>query len=415
MQRWVKMCKHLSSLGWNPVVYTPENPALTAIDETLAAEIPPQVEVLRRKILEPGQLKGARKSTLSQVNPINSGKKNLKQKIALWIRGNCFIPDPRVLWVRPSVRFLTKYLQEHPVDAIISTGPPHSMHLVARGVSLRTGIPYVADFRDPWTKMFYFKHLGLTKASERKHGRMEREVLRDAAAIIAVSPLVQQEFAQMTSTPVALVTNGFDEDDFRGAMTPSKDRFTLAHAGLLAADGDPLCVWDALRQLCDEESGFAGNLHLRLAGKTDAAVLQSIRDRGLEDKLENLGYVDHKKAVGVMREASVLLLPLRREPEYRCVLPGKTFEYMASGRPVVGIGQTDGAMAALIGNTHAGVCFEWEDTAGVKEHILQLYRKWQEDALKANTADLSAYSRRGTAAQVAALLDSLCAEDPQKK
>lgn len=408
VQRWVKMCKYLPSLGWQPVVYTPLNPALIATDNTLNAEVPPEVEVIRRRILEPGQFIGARKSTGAQVNPINAQKKSLKQRVAVWIRGNFFIPDPRILWVRPSVKWLLGYLKDHPVDAIISTGPPHSMHLIARGVARRTGLPWLADFRDPWTKMFYFKHLGLGKRATARHLKLEQSVLDEATRIIAVSPLVQQDFEAMTKTPVELVTNGFDETDFPvKAQESTSDKFTVSHAGLFAADGDPLCVWDAMKQLCDEVPGFSDSLRIVLAGKTDSAVLQSIRERGLGENLCDLGYVDHTRAVEVMCSASVLLLPLRREPEYRCVLPGKTFEYLASRRPIIGIGQTDSAMSTLISKAGAGVCYDWENTAAVKAELLRLWTLWHDSALSPNDADLSEYSRKGLAEKIANILSKI--------
>lgn len=407
VQRWVKMCKYLPQYGWLPVVYTPSNPALTAIDTTLAADIPDEVEVLRRPILEPGQF--ARKATSAQVTPINSQHKSLKQRIAMWIRGNCFIPDPRVLWVTPSVRCLTEYLKGHPVDAIVSTGPPHSMHLIAQRLSRRTGIPWVADFRDPWTRMFYFKHLSLSPASERRHIKMELSVLDDATRVVAVSPLVQADFRQATATPVELVTNGYDEDDFPACARESfaSEHFTLLHAGLFAADGNPVALWEALGQLRREDAGFAEDFRLVLCGKTDAAILDAVRAAGLGDCTVDEGYLDHGRVVERMLSAAALMLPLRREPEYRATLPGKLFEYLASRRPVIGIGQKDGAMAAILSSTGAGETFEWDETAAMKRWIEARYAQWKVGALDDNRADLSAYTRSGLARSYAGILNEI--------
>lgn len=420
VQRWVKMCKYLPSCGWQCVVYTPLNPALTARDETLAADIPSDVEVLRRPILEPGQF--ARKATGSQVTPINSQKKSLKQRIAMWIRGNCFIPDPRVLWVGPSVAYLKRYLSEHPVDAIVSTGPPHSMHLIALRLSRATGIPWVADFRDPWTKMFYFKHLSLGKWSLRRHEALERKVLDGASAVVAVSPLVADDFRGMTATPVKLITNGFDPDDFAGeasaepSITPDTKRggadalpgrFTLLHAGLFAADGNPESLWQAIAQLRAENPDFARDFRLVLCGKTDRQVLASIGAAGLGDCLTDLGYLDHTSVVARMQKASVLMLPLRKEPEYKATLPGKLFEYLASRRPVIGIGQKDGAMAAILHETGNGTTFEWNETAAMKEWLLENFQRWQSGSLGSVASDISKYSRKSLAAAYAALLNTL--------
>lgn len=418
VQRWVKMCKYLPSMGWQPVVYTPENPALTSTDDTLSADIPPQVEVVRRRIVEPGQF--ARRSTGAQVTPINGQKKTLKQRIAMWIRGNCFIPDPRVVWVPASVRFLKEYLKAHPVDAIVSTGPPHSMHLIARRVALATGLPWVADFRDPWTRMFYFKHLSLTRISCRIHEKLEKKVLRDATAVVAVSPLVQEDFRAMTSTPVELVTNGFDDSDFpfgavaadsavsdSAAQVPPDGRFTLVHAGLFASDGNPLSLWDAIASLVREDASFAERFRLVLCGKTDRAVLDSIAAAGLEGYTENLGYVNHTQVVELMKNASALMLPLRQEPEYRATLPGKLFEYLASRRPIIGIGQKDGAMAAILSRTRAGETFDWNQTLQMKSWLKKTFDAFIQGKLSENKTVLTEFSRKGLARRYADLLNEI--------
>jgi len=410
VQRWVKMCKYLPSFGWTPVVYTPDNPAVTSTDESLLSDISADLEVLRRPIIEPGQF--ARKTTAAQVTPINSERRSLKQRIAMWIRGNLFIPDPRVVWVRGSVSYLRKWMKCHPVDAIITTGPPHSMHLIGRSLAAKTGVPWIADFRDPWTKMFYFKHLSLSKCSQRVHARLEASVLDAADRIVAVSPLVQEDFRQMTTTGVELITNGFDEQDF--AVYPENaglgDKFTLLHAGLFASDGNPLALWDALKELIGTDPEFASRFRLILCGKTDTKVLNSIIDAGLEDYLENLEYLPHDKVVEQMKNTSVLMLPLRREPEYRATLPGKLFEYLASRRPVLGIGQTDGAMAAVLHSTGAGCTFEWEEKDKMKDWLKDAFKKYLAGELVSNDADLNAYSRRPLAGKYASLLDRVVDE-----
>ncbi|MGN1233374.1 MAG: glycosyltransferase, partial [Candidatus Cryptobacteroides sp.] len=348
VQRWVKFSKYLPQYGWQPVIYTPENPEMTSVDRTLEGDIPPEAVVIKRPIVEfyslYRRLMGRKDSSVKEVNPINNREKTFKQKLMLALRGNLFIPDPRVTWVGPSVRFLKKYLKEHPVDVIVSTGPPHSMHLIAMKVAAATGIPWIADFRDPWTKMFYFKHLCLSSWAGRKHHRLEKRVLDNADVVVAVSPLVQDEFKAMTDTPVELITNGFDEDDFDQVVEPD-GYFNVTHTGLFAADGNPTVIWKVLSEKCASDPEFRKMLRIRLAGKTDPEIIASIRAAGLGDNLIDLGYQSHNNAVREQKNASLLILPLRKEPEYRATLPGKLFEYLASMVPVLGIGQTDGAMA----------------------------------------------------------------------
>ena len=418
VQRWVKFAKYLPSEGWQPVIYTPENPEQLAVDESLAAEIPAEAEILKTRIVEPYEIykKVLRKSGHSkeavEVNPVNAQNKSFLQKVAMWVRGNFFRPDPRCLWIRPSVRFLKKYLQEHPVDLIVSTGPPQSMHLIGRALARETGLPWVADFRDPWTKIFYFKHLSMTRATKKWHKKMEKKVLDDASVVVAVSPLVQQEFQQMTQTPVELITNGFDECDFtsercREAEGGPEREFCITHTGLFAADGNPTVLWDVLADKCASDEAFRRALKIRLIGKTDDSIHSALREVGLEDAVEDMGYQPHAVAVEQQRKASLLILPLRKEPEYKAVLPGKLFEYLASWRPVLGIGQPDGAMSMILNTTKTGFVLDWEDRRSIARFIDLCWKNHLEGRLTVDDADISQFTRRNLTHRMAQLFDSL--------
>lgn len=418
VQRWVKFAKYLPSEGWQPVIYTPENPEQLAIDESLAAEIPAEVEVIKTRIVEPYEIykKLLRKSGHSkeavEVNPVNAQNKSFLQKVAMWVRGNLFRPDPRCMWIGPSVRFLKKYLKEHPVDLIVSTGPPQSMHLIGRRLALETGLPWIADFRDPWTKIFYFKHLSMTPGTERWHKKMEKKVLDDTSVVVAVSPLVQQEFQAMTSTRVELITNGFDECDFAAepcheAEGGSDNEFCVTHTGLFAADGNPTVLWEVLAEKCASDNAFRKALKIKLIGKTDDSILTALNEAGLSECVKNIGYLPHSEAVEQQRNASLLILPLRKEPEYKAVLPGKLFEYLASRRPVLGIGQKDGAMAMILNETKTGVVLDWEDREAIACHIDSCWEKHLAGKLVTDGADISTFTRRSLTRRMAQLFDSL--------
>ena len=421
VQRWVKFAKYLPKEGWQPVIYTPENPELTTIDKTLAAEIPPEAEVVKTHIFEPygiyRKLMGKGSSTDlkaltsagsdgNEVNPVNGGKKSWKQKLSLYIRGNFFIPDPRIMWVRPSVKFLKSYLKKHPVDAIVSTGPPQSMHLIGLELSKATGLPWLADFRDPWTKIFYFKHLELTPRSEAKHQALEKKVVDGATRVIAVSPMVKNDFEAITSTPVELITNGFDEEDFNDPFE-ADEYFNITHTGLFASDGDPEILWKVLAAKCQEDKEFRKLLRIRLVGKTDQEIVNSIETAGLGPNLVNLGYQSHEVAVREQRNASVLILPLRKEPEYEAVLPGKLFEYLASRRPILGIGQTDGAMAQVVRNTGSGIVYDWNEEQKIRRWVDFSWEEFKNHELLDNATDISMYSRRRLTKRLASLLEEI--------
>ena len=423
VQRWVKFAKYLPAEGWQPVIYTPENPEYTAIDHTLESEIPHSVEIVRRPILEPygiyRKLMGKGASTdmktltagasKGEVTEISSGRKTFKQRLSLWIRGNLFVPDPRVGWVRPSVRFLKEYLKEHPVDVIVTTGPPHSMHLIGQRLHKDLGIPWIPDFRDPWSRMYYLKHLPMTRCTWRRLRAMEQAVLDDCSTVLAVTPLVQEEFRAQTSTPVAMITNGYDGGDFEQAVEPD-GHFNIVHTGLFAADGNPLTFWKVLGVKAWAEPDFKEALRLRLVGKVDREVYDAIEEAGLKDNVVDLGYKDHLTAVREQLAATMLVLPLRNDPEYRPILPGKLFEYLASRRPVLGIGQEDGAMARVLAETGAGVTAGWDNMDAMRSFVDKAWEQFKAGNVPPVAGDITRFSRRSLTHELADLLEQVSQE-----
>ena len=414
VQRWVKFAKFFPLSGWQPVIYTPSNPDMPAVDKTLGGEVPPEVEIVKHVIHEPYALyrmlvpggKPGKAAAAPEVEPIRGGRMSWGHKLSLFVRGNFFIPDSRCWWIGPSVRFLKKYLAEHPVDAIISTGPPHSMHLIARGVSRATGIPWVADFRDAWTKMFFYKHLRLMKWADRRHHRMERSVLDEATRVVSVSPREREDFQSMTDNTVQLITNGYDADDYREPFERD-DNFNVTQTGLFATDGNSVALWRCLAEKCETDEGFRKVLRIRLVGKVDADILASIEDAGLKRNLLFFGYKDHRSAVREQRNASMLILSLRREPEYASALPGKLFEYLASRRPIIGLGQPDSAMAAIVAETGAGKVFDWEDTVLIRAYVDECWEKFKAGSLSDNTGDIGRFDRRSLAGAYVKLLEGM--------
>ena len=410
VQRWVKFVKYLPSQDWQPVVFAPDGADYPSLDPSFQVEIPADVEVLRGPIREPyalyRKLMGGKAST--QVTEISSGKKTWKQRLSLWIRGNLFVPDPRVGWVRPSVRRLKKYLAGHPVDVIVTTGPPHSVHLIGLRLHKALGIPWIPDFRDPWSRMYYLKYLPMTAFTWKRLRHQEQTVLDSCSTVLTCTPLVQEEFRAQTATPVACITNGFDEEDFAGRLLPRRDHhFNLTHTGLFAADGNPVRLWEVLGELAAEDPAFRKALRLRLVGRVDREVLDAIAAAGLEKNVVLLGECDHSTAVREQRAATLLLLPLRQDAQYRPILPGKLFEYLAARRPIIGIGQRDGAMARVLSSTKAGITADWEDAAALRKFLLRAWKQFQEDGVPAPAGDIGPYSRRNLTAALSRLLDSV--------
>lgn len=423
VQRWLKFAKYLPKYGWQPIIYTPSNPENPATDTSLEREVPEEAVVIRRPISEPYQIYkkffsrggGVQKGGSAVVNPINqSGKKSFLQKVSLWIRANIFIPDPRISWVRPSVSYLTEYLDDTPVDAIISTGPPHSMHLIARELHRRTGISWVADFRDPWTEIFYFKHLPMTSWARKRHKKLERSVVREADAVVSVTRQMTADFANTLETckrsKLHTICNGYDDTDFilPDPVVPDP-KFTLVHTGLFSADGNPVRLWEVLREMCERNPNFRKDLRIRLAGKVDKEVLESIGANSLEGNLENLGYLPHNTIPRLQQCGWALLLPLRNEPESKAILTGKFFEYLAAGRPVVAFGPKDGEMAKVLGETRSGVIFEWDEKDPLRQHMEALYNDFRmgNHASSKDESLITKYSRRSLIGEMVKVIEGV--------
>lgn len=423
VQRWLKFAKYLPQFGWEPVIYTPENPEANTQDIALLKDIAPGTQVLKKKIWEPYSiykaLFGGKKNTSEggrriKANIIGSDNKSLSHRISMFIRGNFFIPDPRCMWIRPSIRYLVKYLKEHPVDVIVSTGPPHSMHLIAKGVSKATGIRWIADFRDPWTEIFYFKHLNLGKWAYRRHRALEQSVLDSADIVTVVSRQMQADFAARTTTPVKVITNGFDHEDFMPGkpLMELEQGFNLVHTGIFVDNGNPHHLWEVLGEKAATDPQFGADLKIRLMGQVDDTVLHGITKAGLEANLINMGYRPHDEVVQWQQQAQVLLLPLRKEPEAAAILTGKFFEYLASGREILAFGPAEGDLAKALQETESGVIVDFEDKESTRREIERLYAEylkgkgegnhWEE---KGFTPQVMKYSRQYLTGEMAKLFE----------
>ena len=416
VQRWLKMSKYLPENGWQPVIYTTEGAEYPIVDPSLEKDVAPEVEVIRRPIFEPyafyKKFLGMKKEETVKMGFIQEKekKKSWKEDLSLWIRGNLFIPDARRWWVKPSVRYLKSYLKGHPVDAIISTGPPHSMHLIAMKLKEALGIPWIADFRDPWTEIDYYNDLHLTRCSDRKHHRLEHEVLTKADKVVTVAPDGARRLGRLGNRNVGVIYNGFDRDD--DAQTPISlpESFTITYLGVLSKIQNPKNLWQVLGELIKEDEKFNKDLKINIIGQIDNSVSQSIEEQGLSQHVTYSPYIPHDQVSAVHRSSTLLLLLLMpdSEPRAKGLLTGKLFEYLASGRPILCIGPEDGDAARILKETQAGVTVRFEDRERMKETIKELYHKYLENGLPDNSnAEIERYSRRELTKQYAKILNQI--------
>ncbi len=415
VQRWLKFVKYLRSFGWEPVVFTPENPEVPVLDHSLLEEVPEGVEIIKNRIREPyavyKKLTGKKKEQKIQTAFLSEGKhkRSLVEEFSVWVRGNLFIPDARRFWIKPSVKMLTGYIRENRPDAIATTGPPHSTHLIGLGLKRKTGLPWLADFRDPWTNIDYYRELKLSKWADRKHHQLERLVLEQADAVTVVSPGMEKEFNAIVPGEYSVIPNGFDSEDRppEPKKHPSDGKFSLAHIGSLTKTRNPGNLWKALHQLVEEDAGFAADLEIRNTGKMDFSAMESLKKHGLEKYLRRTDYLPHSQVVLEQGRASLLLLLINNTPNARLILTGKIFEYLVSGRPVVCIGPPDGDAAEVIRRSGCGKVYGFTEVEKLKADLLSFYRRFKKGDLKADCKNVEQFDRKNLTGDLAAVLDAI--------
>ena len=412
VQRWLKFAKYLPEYNWQPVVYTPENPEAPIIDNSLLYDVNSEIEIIKRPIWEPylfyKRLTGKEKNHKINAGFLQEKKTNsFLEKTSVFIRGNFFIPDARKFWIRPSVRFLLKYLKENKVDIIVSTGPPHSMHLIALKLKKKLNIKWIADFRDPWTNIDFYKDLILTSASDRKHKRLEKEVISNADCVISVGDTLGKELQELGAKKVEVISNGFDLEDIPKSKPLLDEKFSIVHIGSINKDRNHPVFWKVLSDLVSHSSEFKKKLEIKLIGKVDCEVVKQIKNLNLYSNFKHIEYIPHNKVMIELMKARILYLPINNTPNAKGIVTGKFFEYLASQRPILTIGSVDSDIAKMLHETKAGNIFDFNDYEGLKNYISDqflIYKENRDDLLDIKVDD---FSRKNLTGKLSNLLDNI--------
>ena len=402
VQRWLKFVKYLRDFGIEPIVYTVDNPVYAIKDKSLIEEIPENLEILKQKIWEPNNLVGNRKKTSAGfLNP----RPTFFGQIAHYIRANYFIPDARKYWIKPSVAYLKTYLKNSDTDIIITTGPPHSLHLI--GLELKKTIPikWIADFRDPWTEIDYFHQLPLTKKSLAKHYEMEKDVIQNADSVLVVGNTMRSKMETLNKN-IHVITNGFDGELSDLQIAPDK-KFTLTHIGMMNADRNPILLWKVLKDIMAADPDFKANFQLKLVGKIDPVILKDIQYYQLEKNVSIVDYLPHKEVLQVQKSSQVLLLVVNNVPSAKGVITGKIFEYLQAKRPILAIGPKDGDLAKIIELTNSGEIVDFDDMIRFKSVIMDFFNRYKKGDLKISSKNIKQYHRRNLTEQLSQVIKHL--------
>ncbi|GGP06222.1 glycosyl transferase family 1 [Cloacibacterium rupense] len=411
VQRWLKFVKYLPEFGWEPTVFIPENPSYPIVDETLQKDVPKNLKMIKTKIWEPYQLaeKFGKDNKKFKAGQFDVGdNQSWKAKLSIFVRGNFFIPDARVFWVKPSVEFLEKYLKANHYDVLVTTGPPHSLHLI--GLGLKKKIPnlkWIADFRDPWTEISYYKHLKLTKFADKKHRNLEEQVFLNADITLATSYTDAENFKKKGANAFC-ITNGFDlEVGSQKSEVGRSGKFTLSYIGVLEQLRNPEILWETLNDLLSENKDFAKDFELKFVGRLDDKISQKIDSSLLRNHLLNLGYQTHDKALEEMQNSSVLLMTNFPQESSKGIIPGKIFEYLATGKTILSFGPKDADVEKILSETKAGKHFGYNEKESLKQFILNSYQNWKSGNIENNAENIEQFSRKNLTKNLVDLLNQL--------
>jgi len=410
--RWLKFSKYLREFGWEPVVYTAENGEYSELDPANEKDIPEGLTILKQPIWEPYQLYkrfiGQKKTEKVNVGFLTEKKKPaMAERISVWIRGNFFIPDARCFWIKPSVNYLSKWLVKNHVDAIISSGPPHSMHLIAIELKKRHNLPWIADFRDPWTKIDFYNDLYLSGFADRKHHRLEKQVVLNADYVITVGNQMKEEFKALGAKRVAVITNGFDTADKVEEHIDMDNKFTLSHFGTVNKARNPDLLWQVLCDLVKVDNDFAANLEIKFVGRLDQLVRDSITKYQLGNYITKIDFLPHRDVLRMQRQSQVLLLLINQTHNAGGILTGKFFEYLAAERPILAIGPTTGDVADILKESGAGSIVDFNDYDALKNLMLKYYNLYKNNQLSVNTTGINRFSRYELTRSLSGILDGL--------
>ena len=402
VQRWLKFVKYLQNFDVEPIVYTVDNVNYPKEDKTLLHEVPASIKILKQAIWEPTNLlfwkkKEAQKGDVS--NAVNNG-------FLSFIRGNFFIPDPKIFWVNSSVKFLQQYLKENKVDVVISTGPPHSMHLIAHKLKQKINIKWIADFRDPWSNLYYNEEFKQLSFAKKKNEKLENSVFKNADCILTVSNSLKKEFDQK-ATRVEVITNGFDDEVVTNTLITLDEKFSISYIGLLPKQSNPKLLFKVLSTLCLEDTDFKTDLKLNFIGDISQDVKQEIIKDGLLENSNFIGYVSHKEAIEYQKKAQVLLLLIPNVEKSEGILTGKLFEYLTAKRPILAMGPETGDLSEILKNTNAGVVVGFDNEAKLTSEIRNLYQQYKTGDLQVNSKNIEQFHRKKLTKSLSEIIKNL--------
>ena len=413
VQRVLKFAKYLPEFGWQPIILTVQNGEYPAYDESLFSDIPDECKVYKTPAVEPFALykkfTGMRADEAIPVATLTEKKTNWKKKLAHWIRLNLFIPDAKIGWIPYAVKAGKHIIRNEKPDIIFSSSPPPTVHLIARSLARWSRIKWVADFRDPWTEIYHQDLINKNKLASHIDVIFEEKILTNSNEVLAVSRNIAESFQKKAkNSTITVITNGYDDADFKNISQKKFDKFTIAYAGKINHQQNPEILWKTCAEIIKEKHEFKNKFNILLMGKITNSVHSSMQKYNLIEYISDHGYVDHQTVLQNLQRSTILLLLIPNTRRNEGIVTGKLFEYLAMNNFILGFGPENGDAAHILNTTNSGKMFEYSEEDKVKNLILELFLKWTKNAiLPSNSIHIAQFSRRNLTEKLVGVFGAL--------
>ena len=420
VQRWMYFAKYLPNFDIEPIVLTvrPDYASYKFIDKSFESKTE-GIKVFKTKSNEPfnlySKLIGKSKSDAIPQAFTGESDPNLIQKFSRFVRGNFFIPDARIGWVNYAYHEAVKIIQDEKIDLIITTGPPHSSHLIGLKLRSKFNLKWIADFRDPWTELFYNKLFYRTRFANAKDRKLEERVLNSADKVITIGPtlatILEKKIVKegKTNSNVEFIYNGYDQEIFKDLVrTQINEKFTICHLGILS-DNQPIDGFiDAMKLLIDKNDSLANPIKIQLVGKIAPGILKRIHELDGKIELDLLEYMPHKLAMQQIMNADLLFNSLAEVPNGKYLISGKLIEYIATGNPILCLGSPDGDAAELLEQFPDSKVIDRKNSGEVYTLIQKVYTNWIEKKYPNTQKSLiEKYSRYSSTIKLSKIINGL--------
>jgi hypothetical protein len=410
-QRILKFLKYLPKFGWEGSVLTVDEVDYPDLDQSLADKIPAETKIYRTKFWTPfgiyRKLTRRKPKEKIPVAFIKDGHKSIAERISVFLRLNLFLPDAKVGWIPYAVKEGVKLIRDHKIDAIISSGPPHTCHLIARNIKRKTRAKWIADFRDPWTDIDYYSGMKRIKLAEWCDSRMEKSVLKEADSIISASEgYLNILKSKCVENQYEVITNGFDPDDFIDVQKIQTEKFVITYTGNMPVTRNPEMLWQALDELIAENCQFKEKFEFWFAGVMDDEIRFAIQSRPFFNNFKDFGYVSHSKAIELVFNSHVLIMIVNKVKTSAEILPGKIFEYIAAGNQIMVIGPEEGEAVKLIKQVRQGEALDYTKKDEMKNYITERYKDWKDGKIeKYYSEESNKFTREKITEKLSQILD----------